>query len=138
MKCKKQKLNVHVAFVSVPLLSEGKKEKYGLKGSALSLEAIPCRGIGCKVKFLPIWRDQGFHSPDCKSKYFTLARKLGDVLLKAHAVEVNSIEGEPEAYEIKCNGQVFRLKPKLKRKREDDDDQAPSSFGDKKRTDLQT
>jgi len=87
-----------------------------------SKEPILCRGIDCKKEFLPIRKDQVFCSLDCKSKYFAIARKLGTILLENHAVEFNPIEDDSEAYKVKFNGQVFRLKTKLKGKGEDEDD----------------
>jgi hypothetical protein len=58
-----------------------KTKSYPQTKSALLSEAILCRGIGCKVKFIPKRNDQVFCSPACKEKFFVVARKLGTKLL---------------------------------------------------------
>jgi hypothetical protein len=117
MKCRKH-----------PLSGQGEEEKSCQTRVHSFSEAILCGGIGCKVEFVPIRKDQVFCSPSCKSRYFAFVRKLGDALLKAHAVEVN--EGEPGDYEVKFDGQILRIKLKLKGRGADKENQDPASFGE--------
>ena len=42
----------------------------------------PCRGIACKVEFLPIRKTQVFCSARCRVKYFAIARSFGVTLLE--------------------------------------------------------
>lgn len=50
-------------------------------------EHILCMGIGCKEEFLPERKDQVFCSPNCRLKFFTMARKLGVALLKESRID---------------------------------------------------
>ncbi len=44
--------------------------------------AIPCDGPGCETQFEPSRKDQRFCSLQCKEKYFSLARSLGEMLIR--------------------------------------------------------
>lgn len=47
-----------------------------------STEPILCRGIDCNVEFHPKRKDQNFCSRLCREEYFTMARTLGEMLLR--------------------------------------------------------
>ncbi len=44
--------------------------------------AISCEGPGCETQFEPTRKDQRFCSLQCKEKYFSLARSLGERLIR--------------------------------------------------------
>jgi len=64
--------------------------------------AIECRGVGCKIVFQPIRKDQGFCSRTCRVKYFSLARSLGSILLERARRE--------KRYQNIVNGFLFQIR----------------------------
>jgi len=47
-----------------------------------------CQGVNCKNEFTPKRKDQRFCSPECRKKFFRLARKLGANVLHSLKSEI--------------------------------------------------
>jgi len=76
-----------------PSLTLTSQKRRPEKSVHASKRAVLCRGIGCKVKFIPVRRNQVFCSPACRIKYFATARTLGVMILEksGHSPELKTI-----------------------------------------------
>jgi hypothetical protein len=114
MDCRKSKRRIKRKG---PLSDHGEEEKSRLSNELVATTGLICPLPSCNRLFHPRKKEEGgkvqrFDSPECRSKYFTLVKKVGDLLVRIGAVEITSIEGDRNAFEVKFDGKKFKIRSK--------------------------